>query len=99
MLAIKSPQMRERLSKPKIQIAKMAMAMTLGTKECWESQIAQIKAETGKDISNGKTYEEMEDFVERQEYDITVKQEHQIYGDYRNATYYRVTPYGKLDTS
>jgi hypothetical protein len=57
MLAIKSPEMREHLSKPLIQIAKMTMAMTMETKERWESQIAQVKADTGEDISNGKTYE------------------------------------------
>lgn len=79
MLAIKSPEMREHLSKPFIQIAKMTMAMTMETKERWESQIAQIKADTGEDISNGKTYEEMKRFVEGQEYDITVKKEHQIH--------------------
>jgi thymidine phosphorylase len=79
MLAIKSPEMREHLSKPLIQIAKMTMAMTMETKERWESQIAQVKADTGEDISNGKTYEEMKEFVERQEFDISVNKEHQIH--------------------
>jgi hypothetical protein len=79
MLAIKSPEMREHLSKPLIQIAKMTMAMTLETKERWESQIEQIKADTGEDISNGNSYEEMKEFVASQEYDLTVKQEHQIH--------------------
>lgn len=79
MLAVKSPEMREQLSKPLIQIAKMKMAMTMETKERWESQIAQVKADTGEDISNGKAYEEMKAFVEGQEYDITVKREHQIH--------------------
>ncbi|WP_018917451.1 DUF4238 domain-containing protein [Vreelandella zhanjiangensis] len=79
MLAIKSPEMREHLSKPLIQIAKMTMAMTLEAKERWESQITKVKADTGEDISNGKTYEEMKAFVEGQEYDIAVKKEHKIH--------------------
>lgn len=79
MLAIKSPEMREHLSKPLIQIAKMTMAMTMETKERWESQIAQVKADTGEDISNGKTYEEMKEFVEKQEFDISVNKGHQIH--------------------
>ncbi|WP_219702754.1 DUF4238 domain-containing protein [Marinomonas lutimaris] len=82
MLAIKSPEMREHLSKPFIQIAKMTMAMTMDTKERWESQIAKIKAETGEDISNGKTYEELKEFIERQEYEITVTKEHQIHMEF-----------------
>lgn len=79
MLAIKSPERRKHLSQPLIEIAKVMMAMNLATKERWESQIEQIKADTGEDISNGKTYEEMKEFVERQEYNITVTQEHQIH--------------------
>jgi hypothetical protein len=67
------------LSKPLIQIAKMTMAMTMETNERWESQIAQAKDNTSEDISNGKTYGEMKAFVEGQEFEITVKKEHQIH--------------------
>lgn len=79
MLAIKSPEMREHLSKPQIDIAKHMMSMSLETKERWESQVKQMKDDTGEDISEGVTYEEMKEFIERQEFEVTVKQEHQIH--------------------
>lgn len=79
MLAIKSPEMREHLAKPQIEIAKKMMAMSLDSKERWESQMKQAEAESGTDISNGNTYEEMKEFFDRQEYTVTVKQEHKIH--------------------
>lgn len=78
MLAIKSPERREHLAKPQIEIAKMIMAMTLESKERWEDQIEQIKEESGEDISNGTTYEEMKDLYERGVFEVSVTQEHQI---------------------
>lgn len=87
MLAIKSPEMRENLSKPLIQLAKMTTAMTMQTKERWQSQVDQAKADTGEDISNGKTYEEMKEFVERGEYDISVSKEYQIHMELTGMQY------------
>ncbi|TOJ99052.1 DUF4238 domain-containing protein [Vibrio parahaemolyticus] len=79
MLAIKSPEMREHLSKPHIQVANHIMAMTYESKERWESQVAQIKKETGEDISDGTTFEEMKDLFERGAFEVSVSKEHQIY--------------------
>mgnify|MGYP002151931929 FL=1 len=58
---------------------KRMMAMALESKERWESQVEQIKTDTGEDISNGATYDEMKEFFESQEYEVKVKQEHQIH--------------------
>lgn len=79
MLAIKSPEVREHFSKPQVQIAKHIMSMTFESKERWESQVAQIKRETGEDISIGKTFEEMKGLFERGAFEISVSKEHQIH--------------------
>ncbi|EEW07303.1 hypothetical protein VMB_14700 [Vibrio mimicus VM603] len=79
MLAIKSPEMREHLAKPQIQIANHIMAMTFESKERWESQVAQIKQDTGEDIADGITFEEMKDMFERGAFEVSVSKEHQIY--------------------
>jgi len=79
MLAIKSPEMRDHLAKPQVQIAKSIMAMTYESKERWESQINKIKEDTGEDISDGKTFEEMKKLFEQGNLEISVSREHQIY--------------------
>jgi hypothetical protein len=79
MLAIKSPEMREHLAKPQIQVANHIMAITFESKERWESQIAQIKQDTGEDISDGTTFEEMKGLFERGAFEISVPKEHQIH--------------------
>ncbi|QLG95478.1 DUF4238 domain-containing protein [Pseudomonas yamanorum] len=79
MLAIKSPEMRKHLSGPQVQIANMMMAMTLESKERWESQVDQIKKSTGKDVSSGATFEEMKDLFERGAFEVSVSKEHQIH--------------------
>ncbi|HFD4278014.1 TPA: DUF4238 domain-containing protein [Vibrio parahaemolyticus] len=79
MLAIKSPEMRKHIAEPQIEIAKRFMAMSLDTKERWEAQIDRILEETGEDISQGKTYEEMKEFFDSKEYNVEVTREHQIH--------------------
>ncbi|MEJ5279813.1 DUF4238 domain-containing protein [Pseudomonas sp. MYb541] len=79
MLAIKSPEMRRHLSGPQVQIAHLMMAMTLESKERWESQVAQIKKSTGKDVSSGATFEEMKKLFERGAFEVSVSKEHQIH--------------------
>lgn len=79
MLAIKSPEMRENLAKPKIKMAKMMLAMSLQNKERWEGQYEQFKADTGNEFSQGSSYEEMKEFCESQKYELTVTQEHKIH--------------------
>ena len=61
MLAIKSPERREHLAKPLAQIANLIMAMTFESEERWESQIYQIKQNTGNNVSDGATFDKMKD--------------------------------------
>jgi hypothetical protein len=79
MLTIRTPEMREHLAKPQIESAKRMMAMSLESEERWQAQIDKIKNETGKDLSDGFTYDQMKKFVEGQEYKLEIKQEHQIH--------------------
>lgn len=79
MLAIKSPEMREHLAKPHAQIANQIMAMTFESKERWESQVAQVKRDTGKDISGGAKFEEMKSLFEKGAFEVSVSKEHQIH--------------------
>ena len=79
MLAIKSPEMREHLAKPQVQIANHIIAMTFESKERWGAQVAQIKQDTGEDISDGTTFEEMKSLFERGAFEISISKEHQIH--------------------
>lgn len=79
MLAIKSPERREHFAQPQIQIANHTMAMIFESKERWESHVAQIKQNTGEDISDGTTFEKMKDLFERGAFQVSVSREHQIY--------------------
>lgn len=78
MLAIKSPEMREHLAKPQAHIVNQIMAMTFESKERWNSQLAQIKKDTGEDISQGTNYEEMKALFEQGAFKVSVSKEHQI---------------------
>ena len=78
MLAIKSPERREHLAKPLAQIANLIMAMTFESEERWESQIYQIKQNTGNNVSDGATFDKMKDLYERGAFEISVSKEHQI---------------------
>lgn len=79
MLAIKSPEMREHIAKPQIEIAKKLVALEFDSKERWERQVQETLEETGEDVSGGMTFEDMKEFFESQKYDVTVTQEHQIH--------------------
>lgn len=78
MLAIKSPEMRDHLAKPQIQIANQILAMTLESKDRWESQISQIKRDEGGVISVGTSYEKMKDLFEQGAFEVSISKEHQI---------------------
>ena len=77
MLAIRSPKMREHWRKFQTKIVERMMALTLATKERWESQIRQIK-ESGQDVNDNITYEEVKKFYESKTYRIEVAREFHI---------------------
>jgi len=78
MLAIRSPEMREHLSKPLTKIAETIISSNVASKERWETQIKKMKEETGEDILNDISYDEIKQFVDEKRYNIEINQEHQI---------------------
>lgn len=80
LLAVRSPEQRDNSNQFHAQIAEQIMNLSLATKERWESQLAQLKAnggELGEDIS----YEDMKAFAARKEYKIKLKKEFHIAGE------------------
>ncbi|OGT35270.1 MAG: hypothetical protein A2W28_09915 [Gammaproteobacteria bacterium RBG_16_51_14] len=78
LLAVRSPEMREHLRKFHAEIAERIMDLTLASKERWESQMKKMR-EDGYGLDSDITYEEMKNFHERKEYDITVAREWHIH--------------------
>ena len=77
LFAVRSPQMRENWRQFQERIMKMTMSMTLSTKDRWESQVRKMKV-AGIEISEDVTYEQLKEFHERGEYDITMNREWHI---------------------
>ena len=77
ILAIRSPEMREHWRKFQAQIADQIMSLSLATKERWESQLRQMK-ESGRNVNENVTYEDMKKFHTSKEYTIEVAKEHHI---------------------
>jgi hypothetical protein len=76
-LIVRNPQMRENMRDFQERILKMMVGMSLGTKERWESQVAQMKAD-GHPVREDVTYEQMKEFHDRGEYKIEVAREFHI---------------------
>lgn len=77
LLAVRSPQTREYLRKFHAQIAEKMMDLTLASEERWESQVRQMK-ESGVEVGDNATYEDIKKFHESKEYAIEVGREHHI---------------------
>lgn len=76
LLAVRSPEQRENMRDFHARVAKMVMALTLETKERWESQTENLQEKTGKKCTT--TYEQAKEFHERGEYKIEVARERHI---------------------
>ena len=74
LFAVRSPQMREHWRRFQERVMKMMMDQTLATKERWESQMRRMKA-AGIEGTDEVTYEQLKDFHDRGEYDITMNRE------------------------
>ncbi|MGZ7208509.1 MAG: DUF4238 domain-containing protein [Methanobacterium sp.] len=77
LLAARSPQRREHWSGFQTKILENIMELSLADKERWESQIRQMK-ESGKEVNDNLSYEDMKRFHDSKEYDITFAREHHI---------------------
>ena len=77
LLAVRSPQMRENWRQAQDRLCRMMMDMSLATKERWEGQMQQMR-NAGREVKEDVTYEQMKEFHDKGEYDITVNREWHI---------------------
>ena len=80
LLAVRSPQMREHWRRVEEQLMKKILGLSLASKERWEAQEAAM-AKAGKGPKPGElpiSYEQLKEFYEKDEYDITFNTEHHI---------------------
>lgn len=75
--AVRSPQMRENMREFQAQIAERILDIALASKERWESQIGQMR-ESGENVSESVTYEDVKRFHDSKAYKIDVAREHHI---------------------
>ena len=77
LLAIRNPRARELVNRSQEQILRMMGQMTLANKESYEKIVASARAD-GVDIPDSVSYEQMKDFIDRDEYDIQIPRESNI---------------------
>ncbi|GAB4343134.1 MAG: hypothetical protein Kow0089_18720 [Desulfobulbaceae bacterium] len=77
LLAVRSPEQRENTRQFTAQLAEKIMDLSLATKERWESQLAQMKAD-GYEPDGDLSYEDMKEFHESKRYKIEVVKERHI---------------------
>jgi len=77
LLAIRSPEMREHLRKFRSEIFERKMVFSLASKERWESLMERMK-ESGKEVDESITYEDVREFYESKKYKIEVATEHHV---------------------
>ncbi|MFH1235431.1 MAG: DUF4238 domain-containing protein [Parcubacteria group bacterium] len=78
LLAVRSPEMRERFRKFHVDIAEIMMDLMLASKERWESIVKRMR-EDGHEVDADVSYEDMKDFQERKAYRISVPREQHIH--------------------
>ena len=78
LLAIRSPEMREQWRKFHAASCELIMDLSLATKERWESQMRRMK-ESGKEINENITFDEIKCFHKSKKYDITIAKEYHIH--------------------
>lgn len=78
LLAVRSPEGREHMRKFQAEVIERLMALTLHSKERWESQISSAKAD-GVDLPSDIKYEDMKKFFDSKQYRIEVAREHHIH--------------------
>jgi hypothetical protein len=77
LIGIRHPKMRNHWANFQAQVAKRIMAITLSSKDRWESTIRKMKQD-GVEVDDNVSYEDMKKFFESDEYDIVVSNESHI---------------------
>lgn len=81
LLAVRSPERREHMRSFKAEIIERMMDLSLESKERWESQIQQMM-DSGQEINDNVTYEDVKAFHESKAYTIEVAREHHIHMEF-----------------
>ncbi|MEG3132376.1 DUF4238 domain-containing protein [Rouxiella sp. T17] len=79
LLAIRTPAMRENLSKPFLQMAKFEMANGLSDKKQWEEARARAHAEEGTEVDTSITFEQIKELHDAGGLEVSIRREHQIH--------------------
>ncbi len=80
LLAVRSPQMREHWRQMEEQKMKKMLGLSLASRDRWEAQEAAM-AKAGRGPKPGEpaiSYEQIKEFYEKDEYDVTLNREHHI---------------------
>lgn len=78
LLGIRNPKLRSNMNSTHEQIGKMMGQQVVATRERWDNAMRQLR-ESGEDIPEGITYEEMKEFVEEDKYRVTTSNEFNIF--------------------
>lgn len=84
LFAVRSPRMREHLRKFEATILERATELALASKKRWHSTVRQMK-ESGTELNDNVTYEDVRKFYESKEYTIEVAREHHILMELRSV--------------
>jgi hypothetical protein len=76
LIAVRSPERREHMTKFHAQVAERIMGMTLDSKEMWESQTSKLK--DNGDRAKKVSYEDAKEFFDSKKFTIEVAREHHI---------------------
>ncbi|WP_316179276.1 DUF4238 domain-containing protein [Bradyrhizobium sp. SZCCHNRI1009] len=77
-LAIRNPRQRATINDFTAEVMQMMLEMAVATKERWDSQVAQMKAEGVWDQKENISFEDMQTFVKEKNYTIGLKQDFNI---------------------
>jgi len=77
LLSVRNPRMRRQMEKFHQDVAQKVMDALVSSKEVWEHNTKQMKAD-GIELSGNVTYEEMKRFRDEQRYTIEIDQTHLI---------------------
>jgi hypothetical protein len=78
LLAVRNPGMRENIRRGHEQIMKRVMDLTLATKERYEASFAKAAHAGAVKAADILPYEQMRDFIDRDEYTISVSTTHHV---------------------
>ena len=78
LTAMRNPRLRETIRSGHEQVARLIMDQVLSSKEMYESQVKKVREAGGLPESNKTSYEEMKQFFEAGQYELTLDNTFQV---------------------